>query len=274
VALVELVSGTADDTSELRWGRQADWVAVDGRRHGELLATGVRAVVGQVQDGGSALQTTAGLVGTLVSGTFLALIGALNLVPLRGILGLIGGLRRGELYEAELERRLQARGVVNRLCGGLARAIEHPWQMYPLGLLFGLGFDTATEVALLTLAAGSAFAGLPAAAILCLPILFAAGMSLLDTLDGAFMSLAYGWAFTRPARKLYYNLTMTALSVAVALLVGGLELLSVISDRFAFVDLNAVGYLVVGLFALTWAVAVAVWRLGRIEQRWAAPPPR
>jgi nickel/cobalt transporter (NiCoT) family protein len=139
--------------------------------------------------------------------------------------------------------------------------------MYPLGILFGLGFDTATEVALLFLAAGASFAGLPFYAILCLPILFAAGMSLLDTLDGAFMSFAYGWAFAKPVRKLYYNLTVTGLSVVVALGIGSVELLSALG--VADVDLGSLGYLVVGLFALTWLVAVAVWRLGRIEQRWA-----
>jgi high-affinity nickel-transport protein len=139
--------------------------------------------------------------------------------------------------------------------------------MYPLGLLFGLGFDTATEVALLFLAAGAAFGGLPAYAILCLPILFAAGMSLLDTLDGAFMAFAYGWAFAKPVRKLYYNLTVTGLSVAVALGIGSLELLSALG--VTTIGLDNVGYAVVGLFALTWLVAVGVWRLGRIEQRWA-----
>ena len=152
--------------------------------------------------------------------------------------------------------------------------------MYPLGILFGLGFDTATEVALLFLAAGAAGAGLPFYAILCLPILFAAGMSLLDTIDGAFMNFAYGWAFSKPVRKLYYNMTITGLSVAVALIVGTIELLSVLADRFGLpggiwdfasnLDLNLVGYLIVGLFVLTWAVALAVWRYGRIEERWTA----
>ena len=152
--------------------------------------------------------------------------------------------------------------------------------MYPLGLLFGLGFDTATEIALLFLAAGASFAGLPFYAILCLPVLFAAGMSLLDTLDGAFMAFAYGWAFERPVRKLYYNLTITGLSVAVALVIGGIELLSVLHQQLGLdggfwgwisgFDLNNVGYVVVALFALTWAVALAVWRFGRIEERWSA----
>ena len=152
--------------------------------------------------------------------------------------------------------------------------------MYPLGVLFGLGFDTATEVALLFIAAGAAASGLPFYAILCLPVLFAAGMTLLDTIDGAFMNFAYGWALAKPVRKMYYNLTITALSVAIALLVGTLELLAVLADRLtltgglwdvvAALDLNAVGYLVVALFVATWAIALAVWRFGRIEEKWSA----
>jgi high-affinity nickel-transport protein len=152
--------------------------------------------------------------------------------------------------------------------------------MYPLGLLFGLGFDTATEVALLFLAAGAAGAGLPFYAILCLPILFAAGMSLLDTIDGAFMNFAYGWAFAKPVRKIYYNITITGLSVAVALLIGTIELTSVLADRLGLhggvwawvtnLDMNVVGYCLVGLFVATWAIALAVWRFGRVEERWSS----
>jgi high-affinity nickel-transport protein len=142
--------------------------------------------------------------------------------------------------------------------------------MYPLGLLFGLGFDTATEVALLATAGTAAAAGdIPFYAILCLPVLFAAGMSLLDTLDGACMSFAYGWAFARPVRKVFYNLAVTALSVAVALVVGTLELAGVLGFA-AGVDLELAGYAIAALFVLTWAVALAVWRFGRIEERWSA----
>jgi nickel/cobalt transporter (NiCoT) family protein len=157
--------------------------------------------------------------------------------------------------------------------------VTKPWQMYPLGILFGLGFDTATEVALLFLAAGAAGAGLPWYAILCLPVLFAAGMSLLDTIDGSFMNFAYGWAFSQPVRKVFYNLTVTGLSVAVALVIGTFELLSIAVERLdlsggfwgwvAGIDLNALGYVVFGLFVVTWALALAVWRFGRIEDRWA-----
>jgi high-affinity nickel-transport protein len=141
--------------------------------------------------------------------------------------------------------------------------------MYPLGLLFGLGFDTATEIALLATAGTAAASGLPFYAILCLPILFAAGMCLLDTIDGAFMNFAYDWAFSKPVRKVFYNLTITGLSVAVALGIGTIELAQVFTDRIT-VDLNYVGVVIVGLFAMTWVVAWAVWRLGRIEEKWTA----
>jgi high-affinity nickel-transport protein len=152
--------------------------------------------------------------------------------------------------------------------------------MYPIGMLFGIGFDTASEVALLFLAAGAAWSRLPFYAVLCLPILFAAGMSLLDTLDGAFMSFAYSWAFTNPVRKVYFNITITMLSILVALVVGTIELLSVLAGRLglsggvwhlvATVDLKSIGVLVVGLFAATWMVALVIWRTAHIEERWEA----
>jgi high-affinity nickel-transport protein len=151
--------------------------------------------------------------------------------------------------------------------------------MYPVGVLFGLGFDTATEVALLFLAAGAAGAGLPFYAILCLPILFAAGMSLLDAIDGSFMNFAYGWAFSKPVRKVYYNLTITGLSVAVALIVGTVELLGLAADKLnlsggfwmwvSAIDINTLGYIIVGMFIATWAIAALIWRVGRIEERWS-----
>jgi high-affinity nickel-transport protein len=207
-------------------------------------------------------------------------IAGLNLVILAGIVRVLGGLKRGEYDEAELEDQLDNRGLMNRFYRRFTSAVTKPWQMYPVGLLFGLGFDTATEVALLFLAAGAAGTGLPFYAILCLPILFAAGMSLLDTIDGSFMNFAYGWAFSKPVRKVYYNLTITGLSIAVALIIGGIELLSVLADRLSLtgpfwgsvssVDLNTVGFWIVGLFAATWAVALAVWKYGRIEEKWDA----
>jgi nickel/cobalt transporter (NiCoT) family protein len=245
-----------------------------------LLALGVRALAGQVADDSSTLQTTTGVIGTLVSGTFLYIIAAINLVVLVGIVKVFRRMRHGDFDEAALEDHLDNRGFMNRILGGVTKAVTKPWQMYPVGLLFGLGFDTATEVGLLVLAGGAAAFSLPWYAVLTLPILFAAGMSLLDTIDGCFMNFAYGWAFSKPVRKVFYNITITGLSVAVALIIGTIELVSILTDKLgihsgplaavARVDLNHVGYFVVLLFVLTWLVAVAVWRLGRVEEKWTA----
>jgi len=245
-----------------------------------LLGIGVRALAGQVQDGGSALQRTTGLIGTTVSGVFLYLIGIINLVILVGIVKVFRQMRRGTYDEAALEQHLANRGLLNRILSGATRAVTRPWQMYPIGLLFGLGFDTATEVSLLVLAGGAAVFNLPWYAILTLPVLFAAGMSLLDTIDGCFMNVAYGWANARPVRKVYYNIMITGLSVAVALIIGTIELISIVTEKLDIttgplaaigrLDLNHVGYVIVGLFVLAWVVAVAVWRYASIEDRWAA----
>jgi high-affinity nickel-transport protein len=245
-----------------------------------LFSLGVKALAGPVENDGSTLHAVTGLVGTGVSGTFLYLIAGLNVAILAGIVRVFRAMRRGSFDEAELEAQLHARGLMNRVLGRFTRAIRAPWQMYPLGMLFGIGFDTATEVGLLFLAAGAAGAGLPWYAILCLPVLFAAGMSLFDTIDGTFMNFAYGWAFSRPVRKVYYNLVVTALSVAVAFVIGTIELLSVAAEKLRLeggfwawvsgIDLNLVGYGLVGLFVVTWAGAIAVWRLARIEEKWGA----
>jgi high-affinity nickel-transport protein len=245
-----------------------------------LLSLGVKALAGQVANGGSTLQTTTGLVGTTISGVFLYAIAILNFVVLVGIVRVFREMRRGAYDEATLEAHLNSRGLLNRLLGGVTKAVRAPWQMYPVGLLFGLGFDTATEVSLLVLAGGAAAFSLPWYAILTLPVLFAAGMSLLDTIDGCFMNFAYGWAFSKPVRKVYYNITITGLSVAVALVIGTIELVSIVTDRLSItsgplaavgnLDLNYVGYAIVGLFVLTWALALAVWRFARIEDKWSA----
>jgi high-affinity nickel-transport protein len=247
---------------------------------GVLVTFGVRGLSGAVGDDGSSLHQATGLIGPAVSGSFLFLIGMLNLMVLASVLGIFRRMRHGEFDERELEEQLDSRGLMNRFYGRATRAVRKPWHMYPLGVLFGLGFDTATEVALLVLAGGAAASGLPFYAILCLPILFAAGMSLFDTIDGAFMNFAYGWAFSQPIRKIYYNIAVTGLSVAVALLIGSIELLTVLADKLSLsggvwdvvsgIDLNLVGYLIVGLFAATWAIALAIWRFGRIEERWSA----
>jgi nickel/cobalt transporter (NiCoT) family protein len=248
-----------------------------------LLATGVKAVVGPVEDDASTLHHYTGLIGPSVSGVFLYLIAALNVVVLVGILRVFARLRRGHYDDSELERQLQNRGLINRVLGRFTRSITKSWHLYPVGLLFGLGFDTATEIALLVLAGTGAAAGLPWYAILCLPVLFAAGMCLLDTIDGSFMNFAYGWAFASPLRKIYYNITVTGLSVAIALLIGTIELLGLFAGQLGWrgpfwqwlggLDLNAVGFVLVGVFVLTWAVALLIWRYGRIEEKWGSSAP-
>ena len=245
-----------------------------------LIALGIRAVGSQVQDDSSTLQETTGLIGTSISGTFLIAIGLVNAVILVGIVRVFRDMRRGAFDEATLEDHLARRGFMNRILGGITKRVRKPWHMYPVGLLFGLGFDTATEVSLLILAAGAATYQLPWYAVLVLPILFAAGMSLLDSLDGIFMGLAYDWALLRPVRKVYYNMTITGLSVLVALGIGGIEIIGLLGEKAGVtsgpiawigdIDLNAVGYAIVALFVLTWALAYAIWRLGRIEERWTA----
>ncbi len=244
-----------------------------------LLALGIRALAGQVQDGSSTLHQATGLIGTMVSGVFLYLLGVINLVILIGIVKVFRGMRHGRFDEAGLENHLNNRGFMNRLLKGATKAVRKPWHIYPVGVLFGLGFDTATEVGLLVLAAGAAAFALPWYAILVLPVLFAAGMSMFDTADGCFMNFAYGWAFAKPVRKIYYNITVTALSVAVALVVGTIELTSILTDKLGIdsgplawignLDLNDVGFGIVGLFVVTWILALAVWRLGRIEDKWS-----
>jgi len=248
------------------------------------LAFAARRIVGQVVNGGSALHNTGSLIGTGVSGVFLYLIGLLNLVILLDVLRVFRAMRRGEYDEAALERRLQERGFMNRFFGPLARSIRSSWQMYPLGFLFGLGFDTASEVGLLAIGAGAATSGVPFVAVLSLPVIFAAGMAMMDTADGAFMTKAYGWAFSQPVRKVYYNITVTGLSVAVALLVGTVELLAVVQSHFALHgpgwdvvatvggSLNVVGLVIVALFVVTWTGSYAIWKVGRIEERWALQP--
>ncbi|MFD8000762.1 Nickel transporter NicT [Streptomyces mirabilis] len=245
-----------------------------------LLSLGVKALAGPVRDDNSQLHSVTGMIGTTVSGVFLYLIAGINLLILVGIWKVFRQMRTGHFDEAALEEQLNNRGLMNRLLGRLMKSISKPWQMYPLGMLFGLGFDTATEIALLVLAGSGAASGLPWYAILCLPVLFAAGMSLLDTIDGSFMNFAYGWAFSKPVRKVFYNLTITGLSVAVALIIGTVELLGLLAEKLALhgvfwdwvagLDLNVLGFVIVGLFFVTWIVAMAVWKFGRIEEKWTA----
>ncbi len=243
-----------------------------------LLNLGIRSLDSQLRNGNSGLHSVTGIVGTTVSGTFLYLIAALNLIVLAGIVKVFRQMRSGRYDDEQLEDQLNKRGLMNRFFGPLARRVDAPWKMYPIGVLFGLGFDTATEVALLVLAGTAVASGLPFYAILSLPILFAAGMSLFDTIDGCFMNFAYDWAFARPVRKVFYNLTITGLSVFVALFVGTIEFLGLIGSEYnlgggfwAFMadfDINKAGFVIVGMFVGTWVIALGIWHFGKIEQKW------
>ena len=243
-----------------------------------LLNFGVRALDSQVRNSRSGLHTMTGIIGTGVSGTFLYLLAALNVIVLAGIVKVFREMRAGAYDDTELEEQLAKRGLMNRFLGPLARRVDTPWKMFPIGVLFGLGFDTATEVALLVLAGSAVVSGLPFYAILSLPILFAAGMCLFDTADGCFMNFAYDWAFARPIRKVYYNLTITGLSVFVAFFIGTVEILGLIEQQYRLggrfwtfmgnFDINKAGFVIVGVFVLTWVVALAIWHFGKIEQKW------
>jgi nickel/cobalt transporter (NiCoT) family protein len=243
-----------------------------------LLNFGIRGLDDQVKNGSSGLQHTTNIIGTSVSALFLYVIAALNLVILFGIIKVFRDMRSGRYDDEELEAQLNNRGLMMRFLGPVARRVDAPWKMYPVGILFGLGFDTATEVALLVLAGTAVVGGLPFYAILSLPVLFAAGMSLFDTADGCFMNFAYDWAFSRPVRKVYYNLTITGLSVFVALFIGSVEALGLLAQDghlgggfWSFMEnfnINTAGFFVVGVFVVTWGVALSVWRFGHIEEKW------
>ena len=245
-----------------------------------LLSLGVKALAGPVEDDSSTLHSVTGVIGASVSGIFLWILGILNLAVLLGIIKVFREMRRGTYDEAQLEEQLNKRGFMNRFLGGLTKSVRKPWHIYPIGVLFGLGFDTATEVGLLVLAGGAAAFNLPFYSILVLPILFAAGMCLMDTIDGVFMNAAYGWAFARPVRKVFYNITITSISVAVALIIGTVELIGVIADQakitsgplsaIASIPLDYAGYGIVALFFVSWAIALGVWHFGRIEERWSS----
>ncbi len=233
-----------------------------------LLALGVKALAGPVQDDDSALQHTLGVVGSLSAGTFLIVLGLMNLSALAGIWHAYQHVKAGTFDEEHLEHHLHNRGLLARLFRRATRRVTKPWHLYPVGLLMGLGFDTATQVALLVLAGGTAAYALPWYAILVLPILFTAGMVLFDSIDGVVMSQAYKWAFVSPVRKVFYNFTVTVLSVSVALTIGVLVLLQLVADEFDpaavrwvnDVDLQYVGFGLVGLFVIIWAISIGTYR--------------
>jgi high-affinity nickel-transport protein len=246
-----------------------------------LLGLGVKTLGSQVRDDNSALHHYTGVIGTSVSGTFLLLIALFNIIVLVPIVKVFIEMRKGTFDEPALEEHLNSRGFMYRFFGPLIRSVDTSWKLFPIGFLFGLGFDTFTEVAFLVLAGSSVAAGLPLWALLSLPILFAAGMSLLDTTDGTFMNFAYGWAFSNPVRKVYYNMTITGLSVIVALFIGGLEVAQVSARQLNLTggfwgyagrfDINKAGFMIVGLFVAVWLLALAIWRFGRVESRWGVP---
>ena len=226
-----------------------------------------------------AVRNIASVVGSLVSAFFLFAIAIINLVVLRSIYRTFVRVRRGEPYvEEDLNLLLNGRGFLSRIFRPMFHMIDRSWHMYPLGVLFGLGFDTATEVGVLGISAAEAAKGLSFWAILVFPVLFAAGMSLIDTTDNILMLGAYGWAFVKPIRKLYYNITITSVSVVVALVVGGIEALGLLGEHFHFEgwfwdsvarlndNFGTLGYFIVGLFALSWIVSIAVYKWRRFDE--------
>ena len=254
-----------------------------------VFVTGVGIIIAEktvlpaVTHSNSSLEVFGANFGTIVSAAFLFLIAFLNLVVLTGIIRVFKSMRRGEYDEAELERQLENRGFFYRFFGRWMKVINKEWQMYPVGVVFGMGFDTATEVALLTTTALLASEHIPWQAILALPILFTAGMTLMDTTDGMFMNMAYGWAFFNPVRKVFYNLAITGLSVAICFFIGAIETLSLIplevhgfsqtSGFWGFMynfNINTAGFVIVGMFIVTWVMALSFWKYGHVEERWSA----
>jgi high-affinity nickel-transport protein len=244
------------------------------------LGFATQFVVSNVISANGQLKSVGGLIGTGVSGVFLLLIGIVNLIILLDILKLFRRMRAGEYDRDALEHELVAGGLLTRLFGRLFRLITHSWQMYLVGFLFGLGFDTASEISFLAISAGAAAQHIPVYALISLPLIFAAGMSLMDTADGAFMSQAYSWAFSNPVRKVFYNLTVTALSVFVALFVGLFELSQLLIqqlhlrgsvwDAIGGMDLGVMGFVIVGAFIVTWAGALLIYRGLHVEERWSS----
>src|SRR5580692_9633449 len=278
-------TGALAYTLGMRHAFDADHIAAIDNTTRKLVGEGKRPLSVGVffSNGDSGLHNITSIVGTCVSGFFLLLIAAFNLVILAGIIKVFRQMRGGAYDDDALEEQLNKRGLMNRFLGPLARRVDTPWKMYPIGFLFGLGFDTATEIALLVLAGTAVAGGLPFYAILSLPFLFAAGMSLFDTADGCFMNFAYDWAFAKPVRKVYYNMTITGLSVFVAVFIGAVELLGLLAQDTSLngsfwtfmqtFNINTAGLFIVGVFVLTWIVALAVWHFGRIEQKWETGRP-
>jgi high-affinity nickel-transport protein len=241
------------------------------------------AAAGITSTGMDEWRAVGGVVSTIAAMSFLALVAVLNAMVLKGIIGLWREMRRGQLDDKQLELQLLNRGLVNRILGGRARAlIRSSWHMYPLGILFGLGLETASEVTLLTLSASTAQAGgIGLLATLSLPLLFAAGMSAFDTCDGLLMTLAYTWSQRRPARRLYYNIVTTWATVLVAGFISSVYLAAVLVDHAGVLFLSGyaaladhfelLGYVIVAFFILVWVGAMTLWRVGGFDRRYADP---
>ena len=249
-----------------------------------LGSAGVALAASALEGRFNSLKVIGGTIGTLVSAGFLFLVAAANLLVLLSVYRTFRQVRRGAtLVDEDLDHLLAQRGLLGHAFRPIFRLVARSWHMYPLGFLFGLGFDTATEIGLLGISAAEASKGLPIWSIMVFPALFTVGMTLIDTTDGILMLGAYGWAFTKPVRKLYYNLTITFVSVLVAVLVGGIEALGLLADQFklegpfwGFVGaLNAnfgsLGYLIIAIFAGSWLVSIVVYRLGRFDLLEIAP---
>ena len=236
------------------------------------LVISTRAIAGSIPG----LQGAGAIIGTSVSGTFLAIIGLINVVIAIGIYRAYKEVKRGQVNELQLEELLNKRGFLNRYFGSLFKIVQKPWQIYPIGVLFGLGFDTASEVALIAISVGvGVSASVPIWMILVLPFMFTCGMVLVDTTDSITMRMAYGWAFLKPIRKVYYNLTITTISVLVAFVIGGVELLQVLSGQLGLngsfwswlgnLDFETLGYGIIGIFVISWIASIAIYKYKRIE---------
>jgi high-affinity nickel-transport protein len=249
-----------------------------------LASVGVAIAASALEGRFNSFKVIGGTIGTLVSAGFLFLVAAANLLILLSVYRTFRQVRRGgALVEEDLDRLLAQRGVLGRVFRPMFRLVARSWHMYPLGFLFGLGFDTATEIGLLGISAAEASRGLPIWSIMVFPALFTAGMTLIDTTDGVLMLGAYGWAFTKPIRKLYYNLTITFVSVLVAVLIGGIEALGLVADQLKLDgpfwrwigalndNFGSLGYLIIAIFVGSWIVSIAVYRLGRFDLLEAAP---
>jgi high-affinity nickel-transport protein len=244
-----------------------------------LVGLGATAIRSGISNDDSPLERYAGLIGTGVSAFFLLAMAVINLIILVQIVRAFGGVTRGELYSEEaIDSYLSQRGFFARIFRGLFKTVDASWKMYPVGFLFGLGFDTATEIGLFVIAGSVGTLGVPFYVVFLLPLLFTAGMCLADTTDGIMMLGAYGWAFVKPIRKLFYNMTITLISVMVALVIGGIEVLSIVADQFGlsgglwdFVSAIGdnsgwVGAGIIGIFILSWLLSTAIYRINRYDE--------